>query len=251
MLFKPWGRAGLAIAVAGLSLLAAPAAGAQNARTAEHERLYGPTDSRVAAGPELFAALERIWGSDSPRAWTEAKVEALGQFIIQDGEVDAAECDLIAEMTYPFVRVFVVYPDSQVDPFAGAYLTAATTTNDLLRTPLLSLLSAGDLSWKPEDRTGSLRSLFQAALQSPLGAMLAKTLIRQEVARLAADSTVENRYGPLRGFIQEAMGVLNTFEGADNSALRAVLHEAVEQGVEGAPVEQPRFLYNWIRPSPA
>lgn len=251
MLFKPWARAGLAIAVACLSLFAAPVAGAQNARTAEHERLYGPTDSRVAAGPELFAALERIWDSDGQMIWTEAKVEALGQFIIQDGEVDAVERDLISEMTYPFVRVFVAYPDSQADPFEGVNVMAGTTANDLLRTPLLSLLSAGDLSWNAEDRTGSLQSLFEAALQSPLAAKRVKKLIREEVARIAAGSTAENAYGPLRAFIKEAMSILNTFEGDDNSALRAVLHEAVEQGVEGAPVTQPRFLYNWIRPSPS
>lgn len=103
-------------------------------------------------------------------------------------------------------------------------------------------------TWDETDRPGTMRRLFEASLRSTQLEAQARGVIAEQVARLAAASTVENGYGPLRGFITESMGVINTYEGEDNAAMRGLLYDAIVQGVEGAPVSTPRFLYNWIRP---
>ncbi|MBI1263922.1 MAG: hypothetical protein GC187_04225 [Alphaproteobacteria bacterium] len=107
---------------------------------------------------------------------------------------------------------------------------------------------ASALTWDEADRPGTMRRLFDASLRSPELEPQARGLIAEEVARLAAASTVENGYGPLRGFITESMGLVNSYEGDENDAARGLLHDSIVQGTEGAPVAMPRFLYNWIRP---
>jgi hypothetical protein len=230
-----------------------PITSAPDARRAEHERRFGPMDGRVAADAALFAAVEQLWRSDGSRTWTEAKVDTLSRHIVEDGRVDTAERDLLIEVTYPFIRVVLIYPEGQADPLTGRNLSLVTTTNSLLRAPLLALLDLPDLaalSWATADRTATLRKVFDAGRgdSTAPSAMLARNVIAPEVARFAAASTVEAGYQPFRGFITEAMGVLNTYEGEDSAALRGLLYDAIVQGVEGAPVPMPRFLYSWIRP---
>ncbi|GGD13309.1 sel1 repeat family protein [Aquisalinus flavus] len=216
----------------------------------EHERLYGTTDSRVPVGQAFYDVLAQILQSDGRTTWSEAKVTALRGHILADGVVDGEERDLIVEMTFPRLRVFVIYPSSQPDPFSGDSLSTTPVRDEALRSSLLALLdyTPADLSWDETDRPGTMRRLFDASLHSPELAAPAQAVIAEQVARLAAASTVENAYGPLRGFITEAMGVVNTYEGEDNAAVRGLLYDAIVEGVEGAPLTMPRFLYNWIRP---
>ncbi|MCH8488368.1 MAG: hypothetical protein LAT81_00380 [Oceanicaulis sp.] len=222
----------------------------EEAAIEEHERLYGPTDSRVPVGQAFYDVLEQILRSDGRTTWSEAKITALRRHILADGVVDSEERGLIVEMTFPRLRVFNIYPSSQPDPFSGDYLSSTPVSAEALRSSLLALLdhTSADLSWDEADRPGTMRRLFDATLRSPGLEAQARAVIAEQVARLAAASTVENAYGPLRGFISESMGVVNTYEGGDNAAVRWVLHDAIVEGVDGAPLTMPRFLYNWIRP---
>lgn len=223
----------------------------------EHERLYGPTDGRVPVGQAFYDVLEQILRSDGRTTWSEAKVTALRRHILADGAVDSEERGLIAELTFPRVRVFNIYPSSQPDPFSGVYLATSPVSGEALRSSLLALLDHTPMNvrWDDADRQGSLRRLAEASLAEPGMTDSVRDQIADH-ARLAAEaSTLENSYGPIRLLISDMLSTANAMQsdgGVDDagySAVRQLFHDAIAQGVEGAPVAIPGFLYSWLRPS--
>ncbi|MCC5995104.1 MAG: hypothetical protein JJU18_01875 [Oceanicaulis sp.] len=229
----------------------------EEAAIEEHERLYGPTDSRVPVGQAFYDVLEQILRSDGRTTWSEAKVTALRRHILADGAVDSEERGLIAELTYPRLRVFNIYPSSQPDPFSGVYLATSPVSGEALRSSLLALLDHTPMNvrWDDADRQGSLRRLAEASLAEPGMTDSVRDQIADH-ARLAAEaSTLENSYGPIRLLISDMLSTANAMQsdgGVDDagySAVRQLFHDAIAQGVEGAPVAIPGFLYSWLRPS--
>jgi len=223
----------------------------------EHERLVGPTDGRVPVGQAFYDVLEQILRSDGRSTWSEAKVTALRRHILADGSVDSEERRLIAELTFPRVRVFNIHPSSQPDPFSGDYLATTPVSREALRSSLLALLDQTpvNLKWDDADPQGSLRRLAEASLAAPEMADSVKDQIAAQARHAAEASTVANSYGPIRLLISDMLSAANTMQSdgsvddAGYSAARQLFHDAVDQGVEGAPVAIPRFLYNWLRPS--
>ncbi|KAA5805346.1 hypothetical protein F1654_05040 [Alkalicaulis satelles] len=222
----------------------------------EHERLYGPASGRVAVDQAFYDVLEQILRSDGRTTWSQDKVTALRRHVLADGAVDDQERSLIVEMTVPRVRVFTIYPSSQPDPFSGQNLTTSTVSGEALRSALLALLdhTPSDLDWDDDDRQGSLRRIAAASLETPDLAGGMKDRIADQVRPLAGASTVTNGYGPMRALIADMLSAANAMQ-ADGSvdeagynAVRQLFHDAIEDGVEGAPEGIPRFLYNWLRP---
>ena len=204
---------------------------------------------RITVEQDLFIVLERILNSEEPASrWTGRKVAALRDHVLSDNRLDDAERALITELSKRDRRPIALASGNGSGPFV---IDAPQTTSLVLTTRLGEILEFVDLSIDPADRPGSLKRLFDASLRTPGATPAIRNALAGEVARLWSESTVDNGYGPVRGFITEAMGVVNTYEGEDNAAARTLLHASIEQGAEGAPVAMPRFLYNWIRPTGA
>lgn len=233
---------------------AAPAAPAPTRAAAEaqaeaearnHEARFGPTDGWVGVGPDLYRALAGILQRTGSMMRTDV-LNQIERHVFSDGVLSEDERELLIELTAPrTANVNVVLRGGQA-PGLSIVPAFGEQRNALIHRLEDAALVAG-VTWDE----ATLYRLFDASLRSPQMEAQARSVIAEQVAGLAAASTVENGYGPLRGFISESMGVVNTYEGEDNAALRGLLHDSIVQGAEGAPVAMPRFLYNWIRPAGA
>lgn len=233
-------RAGAAAAPASPSPASAAAEAEAEAR--DHEARFGPTDGWVGVGPDLYRALAGILQRTGSMMRTDV-LNQIERHVFSDGVLSEEERELLIELTAPrSSSVNVVLRDGQapglsIMPAFGQQRTA-------LMTRLEDAAMVASVTWDE----ATLYRLFDATLRSPQMEAQARSVIAERVAGLAAASTVENAYGPLRGFIGESMDVVNTYEGEDNAAARGLLYDAIVEGVDGAPLTMPRFLYNWIRP---
>jgi len=238
---------------------AAPAA--NTFRSARMPEPQTPTRAYVdeALMDHLLKLYDPEWGS--LRLSTKADFDVLSAGILADNQVSDEEYDLIQEIMYRYDRLggssdpirlrWVGTEDAvRVDGRLMNLFVHMTFRQNVGLDELQALLDFQpvELTWNDADRPGTLRQLFETSLQSPAMASTVKSLISTEVVKLAAASTVENAYKPLRGLLMDGMNVINEFEGDDNAALRTLFHDAIEEGVVGSPVTMPRFLYNWIDP---
>ena len=226
----------------------------RSAREDERRLLYfGETDGWVAADPTLFAKMEEIQragGQDSVR-WNEANVSMLRQHILADGRVDMMERDLLVEALQPTIRVITIYPAGRADRSAEPRVRT-TTAGFATRSSVAAILDAGltPITWDDADPAGTVRQLTQASGQSPDHARQMKDVIAAQVARHAPKSSLSNAYGPIRSMINISFGVIQTFDEDQQTGLRHILADAIEEGLINANTFPPDYLYRWVRPTP-
>ncbi len=273
MTVKQLALAGVVAVLVGLSLIAAPAAVAQvgagvtpeaEARDVaykarrqvvlrQYPRYYGSVDRSVVAGPALYAVLAGLYGSGRPIPQPAAAIEVLRRQILSDGRIDADERDMITELgnpKYGWVNMRANDPSVQSQP--GVLLNGTySMLSDENRLAILGMLDTGlaPVAWDEADKSRLLRRLAEASFQSRDHARQMKTVIAAEVARRAPASTPANAFQPFRAIVSETFGVINTFSEAQQTDLRHILADAVDDGLYAANTPLSKSLYDWIRPA--
>lgn len=221
------------------------------------------TPTRAYVEPAFLEKLSSLRQSNTGimRLTNMGEFSAISSAILADNRVSPEEADFLDEILYRYDR-----PGASSDPIRFRWVGTETPAQidghfvimyvrpELRQTVGFELIKGirefqpANLFWDEADRPGSLQRLFESSLKSPGTANKVKSMISAEVAKLASTSTVENGYAPFRGMVLDGMNVINKFEGDDNAALRTLFHNAIEDGIAGAPITIPRFLFNWIDP---
>ncbi|WP_164730556.1 tetratricopeptide repeat protein [Pelagibacterium montanilacus] len=193
--------------------------------------------ARRAAGNSLLTADDAI---------------ELRRLILEDGQFDEHERDMVMELTHPDIRVIVFYPAGQEDPWAGENASFATL-NSTVRPELLGMIDVAlEAKWLDQDLRPAIAELVASSRVSPERAIRAQRFLSIRAAEVMSNSTSENHWAPLRALILDIVTVVDEMEAAgdlDTAAIRAVRHLvylAIDEANLAVGAEVPRFLYSYM-----
>lgn len=206
-------------------------------------------DGRVAdLNAATYAAFQAI-KQRNPGSLTEKDAKELAAAIMSDGKVDAAEIDLLTEMTqsqFRNIRVFAVGTAPTSDQFVQTFPTVGNAKKVLLNV----LNPAPDLpvEWaKPDHGWNTLVADYKS---SPAREAAVLGFVAGEMAKKWEASNMGNGYKPLRDEIANIYGLSNR-PGSDTATGKMLLYRAVHKVDDDAQGQVPDLLYNWIRPGGA
>lgn len=192
---------------------------------------------------DVFGALQSIRSRNSG-SLTEADARQLSQAIKKDGTIDAAEQDLLTELTQSNVRAITI-SSAQSPANSVTFGTTSGRTRQVLQetqTPTAQLRALA------QQGGNGIRELTKIYQRSPADAERVVNVLASQGMSAWEQSSVGNAYGPLRGMISAAYSGVSQLEGQDNSDARNMLHKAMNQIDRANNDAVPDFLYNWIRP---
>jgi len=200
----------------------------------------------------VFSTLEAIKQRNQGKSTLNATdARQLNEAIKADGIIDAAETDLLRELTQKDLRAINVSQDNS--NFSPKSLTFASTTGQAQNILKATLSSASDTELSKLWNGGpqGIAALTQIYSRSPADAERVTTFLAKQVDKAWDESSITNGYGPLRSLIANGFAGVNQLEGDANVQGRWMVHNAIKQvdtkpdGSDGA---IPNVLYNWIRP---
>jgi hypothetical protein len=203
------------------------------------------------------------------RKGTEAKgmveAQAIRNAVLKDGKIDAAEEDLLRELTSGQNKVTV--GAQKTSDFNPANLNFSNTwtadARKLLSDTLPSQSGARELEGLWSKGANGIDDMVAIYRRSPADKSRVVEFLSQKTGEAWDKSSITNGYAPLRAAIASAYSGVNQLQGDANTAGRSMLYEALShldtvRDNQGKPVldEQgkpknaniPDFLYNWIRP---
>lgn len=200
-------------------------------------------DGRVSGlNRDAFQALQQV---KNPQKMTEAEAKSVRSAIMKDGRIDAAEKDLLQEMTHDSGKIQVsAQATADFHPadlnFTSATGEAKDRLDILANTPNLNTLWDGGSEGR--------RKLIDFYSISPATARRATQFVASKVNQAWQKSNLTNGYGPLRDLIGEAYGAIKDADPETNSKGRTMYYDAAKMVDQYAGDAIPDFVYNWIRP---
>lgn len=195
---------------------------------------------------DVFTTLQNIKSRNpGSSALRDADARELSAAINKDGTVDAAENDLLNELTQNRTRSIRI-SSSDASANSVSFTSTAGTTKAILnntqKAHFNKLFSQGNEGFK------ELTAIYQ---RSPEDAQKVVDFLSAKASEAWDQSSVTNAYAPLRSLISTAYSGVNQLEGQANTDGRNMLHRAIEKldrNPDGSNGSMPDFLYNWIRP---
>ena len=182
----------------------------------------------------------------NPGSWTLANAVDLRTAVQQDGKIDAAEADLLFEMTQSVFRPVQVRPiGTPADAPAVQVRTVVGNAKTVLQetyNPQLDLPRAwqgGAPGWQ---------AILRESDRNPVQTRRVAEFVRVQVADAWEASSIGNGYKPLRELIARVYGYGNApgTTAAQRDQGRKLLYDAVEQTDRAATGQVPDFLYTWL-----
>lgn len=207
---------------------------------------HAALDGKVAGLNEpVFAALAEI-KKRNPGALTEVSARQLAAAINKDGQIDAAERDLLEELTQSMFRSITVTPPSASLPAGRKVMSYPTSGNakkilqDVLNPPLdlEAAWTSGQAGWN---------SIIAEYKKSPDREAGTVAFVQGKLAEQWAVSNLGNGYKPLRDMIAQRYGFSHA-PSSDANTGRLILYKSMIQLDRSAKDGVPDFLYNWTRP---
>lgn len=196
----------------------------------------------------VFAALQEIKRLN-PGSLTQANAMTLRAAIVKDDRIDAAEADLLFEITRSAFRNITVTPVGAPASDGAKTMTFPAVGN--AKTVLLRTLNPEvdlDAAWA--NGSPGWSQIIAASLESPEQDARVLKFVQGKIAEQWELSNSGNGYKPLRDLIGRYYGFSNS-AGANTNAGRSLLYRACN-GVDRAAADQlPDFFYNWLRPAGA
>ncbi len=168
----------------------------------------------------------------------------IAQAVKQDNKIDAAEEDLLVELTQNNVRSIRV-SSSKNPANTVSFGTAVGKTQKMLQETLIPTSELEKLSGQGAAGIKKLVSVYQ---RSPADAERVVKALAKKGAEAWEKSAVTNAYAPLRDMISASYSGVKALEGESHDAGRDMLHQSIKQIDLKKGDAIPDFLYNWIRP---
>lgn len=203
------------------------------------------TDAIVnGLNPVVYNALLRIRQATGNSGVLHAQAaQFLGQAMLADQHIDPIETELLVELTQDKARLVRIYPANRQ---ADALILGTTSgaARQVLRELLLPqktldhLLTAGADGWT---------QLARLSERSPADAKQVQGYLQKYLTLVWGNSTLSNRYEPIRGFIKQADIDLKTLPAADHKQAQLVLYQALVQTDAQVKGNIPDFFYSWLK----
>ncbi len=198
---------------------------------------------------DAFRTLKTINTRNAKTPLTAEDATQIKAAILKDNKIDAAEADLIKELTSDHSGITISAQKSPVfNPAdmqfnkpvsapAKAIISSIKVTGD---TPDLSLLFR-------QGSTG-IEKMLDIYNSSPEGKQKVTDFLGTELLAAWDKSNLGNGYGPLRDVIGSAYNSLGQIKGDKNAQARNMLRDSIAAADKKVNDAIPDFLYNWIRP---
>lgn len=193
----------------------------------------------------VFVALQEI-KRRNPGSLTQTDALNLRAAIVKDEKIDAAEADLLFEITRSAFRNVTVTPAGA--PASGGPSTMTFPAYGNAKTVLLQTLDPQldlDAAWA--NGSPGWSKMIAASLESPEQDARVLKFVQGKVADQWEVSDQRNGYKPLRDLIARYYGFSNS-AGANTTAGRSLFYRACDGVDQASGGQVPDFLYNWVRP---
>jgi hypothetical protein len=207
---------------------------------------HAAIDGKVAGlNAATYAALKDI-KARNPGALTEKSAQEIAAAIRKDGKVDAAETDLLEEMTQSMFRSITITPAGAVAGSTEKVVSYPISGN--AKRVLQNVLNPpADLAAEWAKPNHGWNIIVADYKKNPERAAKVLAFVTEEMAKKWAVSNQANGYKPLRDQLGKLYGLSNSM-GADTNAGRELLYKAMNIVDRNAQDAVPDFLYNWVRP---
>lgn len=200
-------------------------------------------DGRVSGlNRDVFQAMQRV---RNPERMTEAEAKDVRKAVMKDGRMDAAERDLMKELTQNSGRVQIEAQNSAgFSPQALDFAVASGEAKerlDLLASPpnLNDLWNEG-----PEGIT----KLIDYYSISPQTANNATRFAAGKFLQAWNDSSWRDGFKNMRDVISTAYGAIKNADQQTHNAGREMYYDALKMVDQHVGDKIPDSLYNWVRP---
>lgn len=192
---------------------------------------------------DVFATLQRLQVR-SLSSLDLAGARDVAAAVALDGKIDAAERDLLEELTQRNVRTVSIGRGAA--PAGDQRVMLYPASGEARQVLVLAIDPALETAWaSPRHGWGEL--LARAATDR---AHVRRYLVVKLTER-ASESNMANRYKPFRDLISELHVDAGLAPGSDAQAARALLFEAAQETDRAVADKLPDFLYNWVNPPAA
>ncbi|MEY4270206.1 MAG: hypothetical protein RLZZ58_1422 [Pseudomonadota bacterium] len=206
-------------------------------------------DGKVAGlNAATFAVFQNI-KKRNPGAFTEVDAMELKRAVMADGKIDAAERDLLGELTNSQFRSITVTPEGAVlkPPATPPKVISYPVSGNAKRVLLDTLNPPADLAREWDGGAAGWNNIIRAYAQSATEEVRVVNFVAGKLGQQWELSNLANGYKPLRDVIGQRYGFSNS-AGSNADVGRAILYKAMNQVDRNAADAVPDFLYNWVRP---
>lgn len=206
-------------------------------------------DGRVNdLSPAVFAELKLV-RQRNPNSLNQVDAQQIATAIRKDGKIDAAEADLLTEMTQSQIRIIRIYAAGMA-PTSDQFVQTLPAAGNAKRVLLNVLNPVPDLAaeWaKPNHGWDVVVTDYKS---SPEREAKVLAFVTEELAKKWEVSNAGNSYKLLRDEIARLYGLGNS-PMVDSAASRNLLYRAMSTLDSNATGVVPDLWYNWIRPGGA
>jgi len=229
-----------------ITLSAQPAAAKVPEGLRDIARAYPAPDAQMTVSRPLWdylASLSRRHASTFV-APTQAESNALLALAKKDGKLDASEIDMLEELSSDVTRSMSIIcsDDPSLRVSLGPFTVFINTFNPELDALWLSVWNLGEEGWP---------TLAEAYGREDLPRLRERItrVASAQVGKVAGQSSMSNRYQPLRDLLGERYGWNNAVAAEHQRGGRLLLFRATERVDRTNGDTMPNFLYDWTKPS--
>ena len=206
----------------------------------------GNINGRVTGlNTDVMNSLNKIKSENGGRGILSTQdAQELSGAINKDGKIDAAEEDLLVELTQDQSRLVKV-SSAESSPNQVTFGTASGSARNILQE---TLAPRKKIEAMIDNGAQGFKDLTKVYSRSPADAERVVDILVGKAGKAWDASNLGNRYEPLRSFIATAYSGVNSLEGKANADGRNMLHEALKQVDQNVGDRIPDVFYNWVRP---
>jgi hypothetical protein len=202
------------------------------------------TDGKVEGlNQGVFTTLQNIQKQDGGNI-TEASAKTLRKAIMQDGKIDAAEKDLLLELTQGTSKISVkAQPSANFQPNNLSFSPATAKAKESLQL----LTKPVDLEKLWNSGPEGMQQMVDLYDTSPALANSVKQFVAQKLFTAWSDSTILNGYKPIRDALSQSYDVMKNMGSDSLVSGRKMLYESMKGIADYVGSAMPDFLYNWLK----
>ncbi|MBF2053501.1 MAG: hypothetical protein IGS03_08560 [Candidatus Sericytochromatia bacterium] len=191
---------------------------------------------------DVFSALQNV---ANPARLTEQDAKNIRSAIMKDGGIDAAERDLLNELTSNTSNIQInAQSSSSFSPSALNFQPAqgeAQSTLNTIKQPINL-----DRLWS--NGSEGLTEMIELSSISPATRQAVTQFVAGKFLQSWNSSSVTNGYAPLRETLSNAYSAIQNSDPETNTNGRWLYYNAMKMVDNRAGDRIPDMLYNWIRP---